>query len=322
MAEKDICSCREGANIFELLEVLYNNYLVKLFHLKIKTGRFWQTPTLSIKFTLNLIFNILLTFIGLNRAFVNFLLLIFKINKYKSFRSFLEHNFALRNKGKQIMLINNTWVINPGLFDGVVKSLMGVLPGRKPHDIDYVMQTLMSSNLKKTSMNERFKTNWLKSPDSKCLHRSIRGVVNENEGYSLLTDSRNAEGNNNYNKPLVIKDVIVGQKKSTTVLPQKNGILQSESEPKKILPFLQKANSLNYKHEHFSEKFNNHLEYYKEENMILKIKLTTYGFTESEADSIIKFNEDWFSQHYENANFYSFDINTLKALYDEQNNNN
>jgi hypothetical protein len=54
------------------------------------------------------------------------------------------------------MLINNTWVINPGLFDGVVKSLMGVLQGRKPHDIDYVMQTLMSSNLKKTSMNERF----------------------------------------------------------------------------------------------------------------------------------------------------------------------
>jgi hypothetical protein len=40
MAEKDICSCREGANTFELLEVLYNNYLVRIFALKIKTGRF------------------------------------------------------------------------------------------------------------------------------------------------------------------------------------------------------------------------------------------------------------------------------------------
>jgi hypothetical protein len=40
MAEKDICSCREGANTFELLEVLYSNYLVRIFALKIKTGRF------------------------------------------------------------------------------------------------------------------------------------------------------------------------------------------------------------------------------------------------------------------------------------------
>ncbi len=153
MVEKGICSCKEVANIFELLEVLYNNYLVRLFYLKIKTGRFWQAPTLSIKFILNLILNTLLTFIGLNRAFVNLLFLILKINKYESSRSFLERNFALRNKGKQIVLINNTWVTNPGLSDDVVKSLIGVLAGRKPHDTDYVMQTLMSSNLKKTSMN-------------------------------------------------------------------------------------------------------------------------------------------------------------------------
>ena len=321
MAEKDICSCREGANTFELLEVLYNNYLVRIFFLKIKTGRFWQTPTLSIKFILNMIFNMLLTFIGLNRAFVNFLLLILKINKYRNFRAFLEHNFALRNKGKQIMFVNNTWVTNPGLFDGSLKSLIGILPGRKLNDFDFVMKTLTISNLKKTSMDEEYKTNWLKSLDSKCLHRSVRDLVDQNEGNSLLTDALNAEDNFNYNKPLIINNVMVGQKKSTTVLLEKNGIIHSESEPKKILPFLQKANSLNYKHEYFSEKFNNQLEYYKEENMILKIKLTTYGFTESEANSIIKFNEDWFSQHYVNANFYNFDINTLKTLYDEQNNN-
>jgi hypothetical protein len=123
------------------------------------------------------------------------------------------------------MLVNNTWVINPGLFDGTVKSLIGILPGRKPNDIDYVMKTLTTSNLKKTSMDEDYKTNWLRSPDSKCLHRCMRDLVDENEGNSLLTDALNAEDNNNYNKPIIINNVIVGQKKSTTVLLEKNGIL-------------------------------------------------------------------------------------------------
>jgi hypothetical protein len=57
------------------------------------------------------------------------------------------------------MFINNTWITNPGLFDSPVKSLIGILPSRKPTDINFVMQTLTSSNLKKASMDEETKTN-------------------------------------------------------------------------------------------------------------------------------------------------------------------
>jgi hypothetical protein len=138
------------------------------------------------------------------------------------------------------MLVNNTWVINPGLFDGTVKSLIGILPGRKPNDIDYVMKTLTTSNLKKTSMDEGYKTNWLRSPDSKCLHRCMRDLVDENEGNSLLTDALNAEDNNNYNKPIIINNVIVGQKKVQQFYSKKMEYFDLNQNQKRFYHFYKK----------------------------------------------------------------------------------